>query len=74
MIIIFKEKVQIWWLRRRAKSLYLDYSYLFMSMDCGLSMALNISPTLYNLAVKFNDTMDRLAKLDPGAPERRLLT
>ncbi len=66
-----KEK-EIKKLRKEAKKYYLAYCATADSYSCGLSLAEHISSELTHYKIEFNKVMDRLAELDPLAPDTRL--
>ena len=67
------KKLKLWWFQRRARKLYFRYHILREKYDCGNSMFQCISTQGYNVARKFNRTMDKLKELDPlNAPKLRL--
>ena len=57
----------------KAKAGY-HYNQVYKELDrydCGLNLALSINSTLLSHAVKFNEIMDNLEKLDPTCPKFR---
>ena len=58
-------------LKLRLKKLYLKTKYGFKSYNCGHQMLLGISPDYYNSCKKFNETADRLSKIDSSCPKFR---
>jgi len=65
------KRIQIWWLKRRARVLLLAYDSKIDSLSCGESFAQHL-PSVSKLRYGFNNTMDRLSKLDDHCTNFRL--
>lgn len=59
-------------LKAKAKKHYREYYAEAEAYDCGFSIAEVINPRMLRAKVAFNETMDKLAKLDPSCPKQRL--
>ncbi len=59
-------------LKKKARKYYLQFNKIFEEMDCGMALALNISPRLVKLKNNFNNTLDELAKIDSECIIKRL--
>ncbi len=59
-------------LRQQAKAHYLVYHKAMDELDCGTSLGEYISGTAQEAKRKFNETMDKLALIDPSCPKTRL--
>ena len=68
------DKAKIAMLKSTAKNLYISYHKMFerLDYDCGGTLAEYITPELYMIRKKFNETMDKLSALDPSAPKGRM--
>ena len=53
------------------KKIYLKTIYVFDSYDCGHKLLLHISSEYYNACKKFNETADKLSKIDNSCPKFR---
>lgn len=58
-------------LKWRLKRLYLKTKYGFDGYNCGHKMLLGISSEYYNTCKRFNQTADKLSKLDKSCPTFR---
>ena len=59
------------YLKWKLKRTYLKTKYGFQDYDCGHKMLLGISSKYYDLCVKFNETADKLSKIDDTCPAFR---
>ncbi len=59
-------------LKNKARKYYLAYHNACDRFSCGASLAEEISPEVSQNKMKFNETMDSLAKIDPATPATRL--
>ena len=59
-------------LKSQAKKHYEMYHNALDSMSCGASLGENISSRLSEAKIRFNATMDELAKIDASCPTSRL--
>jgi len=59
-------------LKAKVRSAYRQYHAELDSMSCGKAIGETINSRMYRAKVEFNETMDKLAKLDPGCPKQRL--
>lgn len=66
-----KEK-EIEKLKKEAKKHLLAYIKVVNEYDCGISLIENISSTVVHHKEEFNKIMDKLAVIDPAAPDFRL--
>lgn len=64
--------LRIWWLKRQARRAYARYQAAIGAYGCGANLAEQVSPRALAAKLRFNTTMDRLAKLDATAPAGRL--
>ena len=64
--------IKIAYLKRKARRNYQAYMYLFDQYNCDHSSFQSISSQGYKNASVFNETMDKLSKLDPDTPSSRL--
>jgi hypothetical protein len=55
-----------------ARDALLAYDRATADMGCGQTLARYISPAATRAALKFNETMDRLAAIDPTTPDYRI--
>jgi hypothetical protein len=62
----------VMFLKRKAKKAYLQYRALLDECDCGTSLAEVFSLRVSNVKRMFNETMDKLQKIDPTTPTNRL--
>lgn len=58
-------------LKRKLKSIYKQIAFGFEDYNCGHTLLSHMSSSYYNLCKKFNETADKLAKLDPDCPKHR---
>ena len=58
-------------LKWRIKRLYLKTKYGFDGYNCGHQMLLGISSDYYNACKKFNETAEKLSKIDSTCPKFR---
>lgn len=59
-------------LKWKARQAYEEYHRELGGMSCGRALGEEINSRLYAAKVKFNATMEKLAKLDPKCPKERL--
>lgn len=61
-------------LKVQARKAYLSYWAEFdrNKYDCGRRMAEHMNPHLSQAKRQFNEAMDKLSKLDPTCPDKRL--
>jgi hypothetical protein len=59
-------------LKRKAKKYYMKYNRILDGMDCGVTLALQISSRLSIARTNFNNTLDELAKIDSQCTTKRL--
>jgi hypothetical protein len=65
--------IHIWWLKRKAKKHYVAYYERTSEYDCGWALAEELGFPGNRHALAFDETMDKLAKLDQDTPKMRLL-
>ena len=58
-------------LKSKYKKLYLKIKTDFNDYNCGHKMLLNISSDYYNTCKEFNNTADKLSKIDINVPKFR---
>lgn len=66
------KKIKLWFLMRKARSEYRMYHWRLDQLSCGATLGELVSPSALRHKIKFNETMDKIAKLDPKAPTTRL--
>ena len=67
------KSLKIYWLKKRAKRLYLHYRNLTDDLDCGMQMALTLrGAQITSAARKFDSCVDELALLGFEVPSARL--
>lgn len=59
-------------LKRKARGFYSTYKAEQAKYDCGSAISEVINPRLATAKLKFNETMDKLAEIDPTCPKKRL--
>jgi hypothetical protein len=59
-------------LKSLARQHYIAYQNTVEGMSCGRALADHVSALARSHADKFNDIMDKLAKIDPSTPTSRL--
>jgi len=59
-------------LKKIARDEILAYDNILGEYSCGASLAEHMSPRLFHHKIKFNETMDKLSKIDPDTPTFRL--
>jgi len=64
--------VRIDFLKYKARRAYSRYWAEVSSLSCGRTLAEHVSSGVSSAKREFNETMDKLAKLDPACPKDRL--
>ena len=64
--------LRINYLKAKARRAYERYWRELSELSCGRTLGEEISPGMMGAKREFNETMERLAKLDPGCPATRL--
>jgi hypothetical protein len=59
------------YLKWKFKRLYLKTKYGFEDYNCGHKVLLGISSRYYDCCKRFNETAERLSKIDEGCPKFR---
>lgn len=66
------QDAQVSLLKSKASRIYRRYLRIADEFSCGSNLAETISPDLAEARREFNATLDRLAKIDPNCPTKRL--
>lgn len=64
--------VRITMLKREARGHLQAYRHSLEGLDCGMELAKRMRPQIETHRLRFNATMDELAKIDPDTPTSRL--